>query len=249
MISDEIYSLIGSESFIMVNKKVLRILKGNADASVLLIELINIHKMLMNKLSVDDFGYFKVPYNWINKTLGMSSGKQKTILTILSKMDLITSVTKGYPASRHISLNFFNIKALLEMDETTKEDIQRAEFYQEINLFIQQNDIKGILQEKRVFGKMKENLRESIKYITIYNIVRYKHNNMVWASRDVGILRDFVNKKSMGKPFDYAFLKKVLDKDNNHSSVSEIVNSLIKISRGTPDNSPADQVFEIKELV
>lgn len=224
-------------------------MKGNADAAVLLIELVNIHKMLSNKLSVDDFGFFKVPYNWIKKTLGMSSGKQKTILNTLNTMTLITSVTKGYPASRHICLNFFNIKALLEMDETTKEDIQRAEFYESINKFIAEHTVTEISREKKTFGNMKETLRESIKYITIYSIKRYQHNNMVWASRDVGVLRDFVNKKSLGKPFDYAFLKKVLDKDGNHSSVNEIVNNMIKISRGTPDNSPVDQVFEIKELI
>ncbi len=248
MINDEIYSLIGSESFIMVNKKLLRLFKGSADGVVLLIELVNIHKMQSNKMQVDDFGYFKISQNWIRKVLGMSPGKQKTILKHLEAMDLVHGIIKGFPASRHLSLNFFNIKALLEADETTKEDIQRAEFYDNINVFIKASSYVEILNEKKVFGNMKETLANTIKVITAYHLHAYQHNNLDWTSRDVGVLRDFLNKKFMGKPVDYSYIRKILADTHSQLSIGAIVDNLIKVSRRTVENSPADQILDIKEL-
>ena len=87
------------------------------------------------------------------------------------------------------------------------------------------------------------------KYISIYNIDKFAHNNIYWSSKDVGILRDFINKKSLGKPFDYAFLKKALDENGHHGTMNKIIENLVKVSRGIPDNSPADQVYSIKGLL
>ena len=248
MINDEIYSLIGSESFIMVNKKLLRLFHGSADGVVLLIELVNIHKMQSNKLQVDEFGYFKISQNWISKVLGMSPGKQKTITKNLEKMDLIHTIIKGFPASRHISLNFFNIKALLEADETTKEDVQRAEFYDNINEFIGKKSHVDILREIKIFGNMKQSLSESIKVVTVYHMRKYGHSGLMWTSRDVGVLRDFINKKFMGKPVDYSYLIKILSHTAHKLKIKDIVDEVIKVSRSTVENSPAEQILDIKEL-
>ena len=248
MINDEIYSLIGSESFIMVNKKLLRLFHGSADGVVLLIELVNIHKMMSNKTQVDEFGYFKISQNWIKKVLGMSPGKQKTILNTLVKMELVHVIVKGFPATRHIALNFFNIKDLLEADETTKEDIQRQEFYDNINAFIKASNYMEVLEEERVFGNMKEALSNSIKVITAYHLHLYNHNNLIWTSRDVGVLRDFVNKKFMGKPVDYDYIVRIMQNNGSQSCMNDIVDAIIKTSKRTVENSPADQILDIKEL-
>ena len=71
---------------------------------------------------------------------------------------------------------------------------------------------------------------------------------MVWTSRDVGVLRDFLNKKFFAKPFDYAFVAKVLRHCANQNTISEIIDNLVKQARGTAENAPGDQVFNIKEL-
>jgi len=249
LISDEIYALIGSESFIMVNKKVLRLMKGNADAAVVLIELVNIHKMVSAKMNVDEFGYFRIPYNWIKKVLGMSPGKQKTILKFLEREDLLTSILKGYPSTRHISLNFFNIKTLLEMDETTEEDVRRQEFYDSLNNFLKSSSQREIIKHNRAFGNMKESLRGSIKYISIYTKNKY-FVHFDWKSSDVGKLRDYINKRSFGKPYDYAFLKKVSDRiDKQPTCMGDFIDLVIKIGRETVENSPADQVFSVEEIL
>ena len=253
MISEEIYTLIGSESFIMVNKKLLRAFKGSADSAVLLIELVNIHKMMANKLQVDDFGYFKISQNWITKVLGMSTGKQKTNLTNLIKMGLVNTIIKGYPASRHISLNMVNIKELLMSDETTKEDIQRQEFYETINEFLNTSSTKRIISEKRVFGNMKEGLVNTIKYISLYIKMNRPTETIEWNSKMVGITRNFVYSKSIGKPFDYAFVKDILIKIPAKHKLREIPDDLIVYGRRVVDKSPADQLVnfetDIKELL
>lgn len=256
---DEVHSLLGSDGFIMVNKKLLRFFKGNADTVVLLVELVNIHKMVSNKLNVDEFGYFRIPKNWIFKVLGMSPGKQKTILKTLESEDLVDVVVKGFPATRHIALNFFNIKEMLEMDETTKEDIQRKEFYDHLNIFLTNSrHTLDIVKETKVFGNMKKLLSDSIKLISLYTLQQSNGcylETFDWSGRSVGTLRDFLNKKSLGKPFDYSFLSKVCGQLKNFEpqTTIEVVEQIIKISRKTVDNSPADQIlsFEpnVKELI
>lgn len=253
MISEEIYSLIGSESFIMVNKKLLRSFGGSADSAVLLIELVNIHKMMANKLMVDDFGYFKIGQHWIKKVLGMSPGKQKTNLNNLVKMGLINVMVKGYPASRHISLNFINIKEILEADETTKEDIQRKEFYDNINAFLNAKSNREIIKEKKVFGNIGENLRNTIKYLTIYYRNKVPAGKIEWTPKMLGVTRNFVNSRSLGKPYDYAFLWGVLFRIDTKTRLCDIPDQLVAKARGCVEKSPADQILDfekaIKELI
>lgn len=245
---EDVYSLIGQDAFVMISKKLLKFFNGDTSTVVLLQELLNIYKMLSSKLEVDDFGFFRVPQDWLINTLGYSPSKQKTTLKNLEDRGIITSLVRGFPATRHISINFENLMEVLYQKQKEENLVKEhaEDFYIKLNSKL--NETSDVFREEVVFDNISNTLKNCIKLVTY----RYRKNNkqVSWDSSSVGKLKHYIRNRSLGKPFDYRFLHNVLNivvqKD---IAFSETMKTIENVSRETVELSPLNQILDFKEYL
>lgn len=127
-----VLATLASDSFVCVNKKLIRYFKGDANLATVLCELLAIYKMQKSLNRVDDLDAFPLPIKIMEKNLGMTAYKQQSAINRLQADNIVTQALIGMPAVRHIAINFDVIEAILDADETTQEQKKAAEFYSNI---------------------------------------------------------------------------------------------------------------------
>lgn len=191
---------LATDSFVAVNKKVLRHFKGDATLAIVLCELVSIYKYQLSNHKVDELDSFPLPIVFLEKTLALSAYKQQHALERLQADNLLVTVVLGKPASRWVTLNFEAIAKLLDDVEraTVSEQKAKDDFYEGITAAA--NSGSAIADE--VLGNIKEPLKGCIHIASSY--ARKTGYSIEWSGEAIGILKISVRGLAKGQElFDY----------------------------------------------
>lgn len=124
----DLHSIISSESFWQVNKKIARYFKDN-NTAILLEDLVSKKKYFESKNQVDVDGYFFNTSENIEEDCNLSYHKQKGCLKQLKEAGFIDTKLKGVPAKLHFKifenqiLNFLKTR----IENFSKQDLELFE--------------------------------------------------------------------------------------------------------------------------
>lgn len=195
-----ILGTLATDSFVSVNKRLLKYFKGDATLALVLCELISIYKYQLANNMVNDLDSFPVPVALLEANLALSAFKQQNALKRLQANNLLTTVIMGKPASRWVTLNFDVIQnILMKVDNQVTAAAQVKDvFYQKINEAVASADDSNI---KQALDNIKEPLLGCIILTT-----RHLNYHCEWTGEAIGRLKYVVNnldKYYSEKLFDY----------------------------------------------
>lgn len=240
-----VLSLLSSDAFVSVNKKVLRAFKGDATLVVGISELLSMYRYNLHQGSVDPVTTaFPVPSRYLEKSLGFSEEKQRRVLKELKKEGLISYFLLGRPRCRHVVINFEKIATILQAKESHASN---AEFYRKLTEAGSRDDIGPALE--KVLDNTKDPLRSSIKLISwlacSYNIA------VSWTPKSVGQLKTILSTYTSYpyKDFDYSRVRVLADicRDGVSSS-DEWIGEMIKKHKRVGELPPSERVYDWHQI-
>jgi hypothetical protein len=256
IIDSESYVLntISGEAFVLVNKKLLKHLKGDGTLVVFLSELLSMHKYYLNNQDLEVDNSFPVPISRIQHSIGMSSYKQESAILRLTETHLIYAFTKGFPKRRYVIINFDSIvKILLAKEARIKNDTQP--FYDRLNTALNtgsngisysEQDIHALIEP--ACDKTNGLLRGTIILLSQY-FRKMSPDKVEWTPESVGKVRAWINKRSIGKPFDFSIIKRTADILPVTTEFNTFISSFIYTAKGVQEVHPDDQVYEYSQLL
>ncbi len=218
-----ILSTLSTDSFVPVNKKLLKYFNGDATLALLLCELISIYKYCIAHNMVNEVDSFPLSVAYLEKSLGLSHFKQQNALKKLQAENLVTVAVLGKPASRWVSINFEVLQSILSEKDPKQEEekAQRNEFYSGINEAVKTKDDAKIYE---ALGNIKNPLRSCIVLVS-----RHLQYNCIWDGKAIGKLKYVVaslNKNSNADMFDYGRFIDVLKACNEHKDLMRLISEM-----------------------
>jgi len=198
---------LAHDSFIQVNKRMLKILKGDAYAAIILHFLIGQYRYYKETNQIKD-GWFFQKQEDIKSICMISEYIQRRVLKYLKSLDFIDVKIKESPPKRFIRINFDNIADTLALEKLPQPHAllpnPKIAFYKNLNEAVYIN-----IEE---FKKALHNISSDIGEFLFAWSRLYRHffsKNWKWDSRQYGIINQYwraVYKNK--KPFDYGSLIK-----------------------------------------
>lgn len=250
-----VLSVLADDAFILVNKKIVRYLKGDGSAALFLGELISMHKYNLNNQTIEPDGSFPCLTRRISYAVGLSEYKQHRILDKFKDSKICTICLKGFPATRYITLNFDMIAKILSADDLKYKKIDAQQFYNDLNIACNSFTSTIMSQEKIVenIEHCCDNMGGSLKgtLILLSRDSIKKNININWTPELVGRVRQWVRNRGLGKPFDFTIVTRTLQSPIFLKGMvfdKYILNFLIQ-AKTTQDVHFSDQKYDYKELL
>lgn len=101
-----VVSSLSSTSYLILNKKLLLSLDGDATAAVVLTELMLKHQFYKEQRSLVHGDYFFYTSDLLESNLGIKRSAQDHAIKKLLSLGLISSILSGFPKKRHFSINY-----------------------------------------------------------------------------------------------------------------------------------------------
>jgi hypothetical protein len=252
-----VINALADDAFVMVNKRLLRHLKGDGSAAVFLGELISAYKYHLNNQSLDVDGTFSCPIKRFEISIGLSEYKQHRILEKFMMDGICKVMLKGFPASKYVLLDFDVLARILSTDDLRFKKIEQQSFYNEINNSFNMSlgntsspDGKELADlRERCLDNMGPPLRGAVQLIS----ERYLANKMLvnWDGETIGKMKTWVSRRTMGKPFDFTIVTRTLDamKIPEEKTFSDFINAFILNARTTQDVHYNSQVHDYTTLL
>jgi hypothetical protein len=233
---------LASDSFIAVNKRVLRFLEGDATAALLLSELLAMYRYHRDKGLLDVItDAFPASMHYIEKVLALSPYKQQRVLKVLQEKGLLVSFMQGMPASRWVHLHFEAIMAILEEPEI-KQSADSVSFYDNLSQAAETKDVQTI---KQATGNMGELLSNAVLLISMTDI-----NKKKWIPKSIGMLKYVIshyNKGGVG--FDYKRLERLIQESLavGDSSIESVIFTMSKKYKGIPETAIPERIYNVTD--
>ena len=252
-----VINTLSDDAFVLVNKRLLRHLKGDGSAAVFLGELISAYKYHLNNQSLDVDGTFPCPIKRFEISIGLSEYKQHRILEKFMMDGICKVMLKGFPATKYVLLDFDALARILSVDDLRYKKVEQQQFYNEINnsynMALSKNpspdgpELAGL--REHCLDNMGAPLRGSIQLIS----ERYIANDLMvnWSGETIGKIKGWVSKRAMGKPFDFTIVTRTLDtmKIPEEQTFNDFINTFILNARATQDVHYNSQVHDYKALL
>jgi hypothetical protein len=208
----EVRKRLAESAFVMVNKHILQFLDGDNATSLLLSELIASHSYHESMKTLGINNEFPIPVHRYEVSLRMSPFKQNKSLKVLIEKNIAKTLTLGYPAVRHVILNFQIISEILDAQEEQDPKVQKGIFYDTLNGTLIGNTYSrgsaNILEA--AFDNMKHPLKGTM--ILLSKFLSEKSLVIKWSPKTTGQIKNWVARRSSkGKAFDYTIVSKTLD--------------------------------------
>jgi hypothetical protein len=157
----DVYCLntLSEDSFIMINTTLLKYLKGNYDATVLLHFLISTYKYFKKADKLQQDGSFFVEGKYITEKLFLSKYKQAKAVETLENAMLLKTEFRGLPRRKYYLLQFNNISSIL-ISENLKESIEKKKKLE---------DDKGASKKEKQ-KEFYDNLNNAIEHNLLYTL-------------------------------------------------------------------------------
>ena len=248
-----VLSALADDAFVLTNKKLMRYLKGDGSAAVLLSEFISAHKYHMNNGSSDPDGAFEATIHRFEYSLGMSSGKQSRIIEALENAGLLKCDVRGFPQKRHVILDFDQIAKVLAEDQVAIKKAEKANFYEELNQTLQaaleSPDSNLHIEVDHACDNMGRVLKGAIAVLSYGWISNGKQ--LSWNTEIVGRLRSWLGRRGYDKPFDYTLITRafpLLDL-SKRSDFKQYILQFLQTSKSVPEVHFSDQVYDYLQLI
>jgi hypothetical protein len=253
-----VMGILSNDAFVLVNKRLLRYLHGDGSAAVFLGELVSAYKYHLNNQSLDPDNSFPAPIKRFVISLGLSEYKQHRILEQFSTAGLCTVLLKSFPATKYVCLDFDVLARILAVDDMHARKLEKQTFYNEINsAFNSELDHPTAdpgpdgpelmkLRETKL-DNMSDTLRGSILLISKWYL---SHKVPVeWTSERLGKLRTWVNRRALGKPFDFTIITRTTANLPIQKDFGKTLSTFIEAARLTQDIHYNVQVHDYNELL
>jgi len=251
-----VLGLLSDDAFVLINKKLLRYLKGDGSAAVFLGELISMHKYNKNNQTLELDNSFPCLTRRISYAVGLSEYKQHRILDKFKECDLCKVQLKGFPASKYVTLNFDLLLKILADDDLKYKKIDAQQFYNDLNVTMNQlgSSISGeVLPKIENAERSCDNMGGSLRgaHILISKHFADSGNLVNWNSELTGKLRYWVRNRGLGKPFDFTIITRTLGGMRVPKGMlfSDYVNEFIKQAKATQDVHFSNQRYDYRDIL
>lgn len=249
-----VLGVLADDAFILVNKKIIRFLKGDGSAAVFLGELISMHKYNLNNQTLEPDNSFECLTRRIQYAVGLSEYKQHRILEKFKAEGLCTVQLKGFPATKYVTLNFDMIAKILAADDLKYKKVDAQQFYNELNAACNElgkvSEIDTVANVERCCDNMGGSLRGTL--ILIASNYSKAGNLVNWTPELVGRVRQWVRTRGMGKPFDFTLVTRTLASlpaIQTETMFDSYVATFVKEARTTQDVHFSQQKYDYRELL
>lgn len=247
---------ISQDAFVMVNKKLVRFFDGDGTAALFLSELISAYKYHVNNQTIEPDGAYAIPIKRYEIILGLSPYKQERVLKKLSDIGVAHARLIGFPAVKHVRLEFDKIAQILASDALEYKQIEKAEFYDALNDAFNNNNFSKstIIAIEQACDNMSPVLRG-----TLILMSRHWAKNcqavVKWTSPLVGKITMWGRRRALGKAFDFTIIMRTLENmaaaksDASSASFEEFVNMFIVTAKGVQDVHYIRQELDYNSLI
>lgn len=247
---------LSQDAFVLVNKKLVRFFDGDGTAATFLSELISAYKYHVGNQSIEPDGAFAIPIKRYEIILGLSPYKQDRVLKKLSSIGVAHTRLIGFPAVKHVRLEFDKIAQILLSDALEYKQIEKAEFYDALNEAFNTNNFtkSTIIAVEQACHNMSPVLRGTIILMSRY-WAKDCQATVRWTSPLIGKITTWGRRRALGKAFDFSIVTRTLDHmaangtDASSDSFEEFVNNFITTAKGVQDVHYIRQELEYTTLI
>jgi hypothetical protein len=235
-----IESILSQDAFILINKKLFKVLGGDCPTAVLLGELISISKYFYETKKID---WFFITVDSIERALLISDSVQRRSLSFLKEIGFIELEKRGIPQKRFIKINYSAImKAILEEQEPIrkKKDEKssvKKEFYDRVN-----DAMKLPYDEANTyFDNIPTNINQ-VMYAWSYLYDHFVGEVFIWNSASYGKLSYYI-KQTYGKYRTLDFYNLLYFFESiDHNKEKGTINNFINFDSTNSDRFPGKHV-------
>lgn len=241
--------LLTNDSFVMVNKKLMRYLEGDGTSAVLLGELIASHKYHKQLGSLTMSDSFPIPSRRYKAVLGLSPYKHDRALKTLTTKGFIRVHKLGFPATKHVVLDFNKLTSVLSIDEKAME---KENFYDNLNKMLNENVFTTSTIEpiQLACDQMQSTIVGVIILIGAHCHKRGVHIKI--TSSMIGRIKNWVRSRSVGRAFDFTLVTRALQNiqlQPDEKTYFNLMGYFLKEVNNCKDIHHKDQVLEYQELL
>jgi hypothetical protein len=253
-----VLSVLSDDAFVLLNKKLLRYLKGDGSAGVFLGEIISMYKYNLNNQTLEPDNSFPCLTRRIAYAVGLSEYKQHRILEKFKNCGLVKVQLKGFPATRYVSINFDMLAKILANDDLKYKEVDKQQFYNELNgalnAFASWSDKSSQAHIVENAEHCCDNMGDSIRGTIILISKHYIEggNLVTWSPRLVGQVRQWVRNRGLGKPFDFTLVTRTLgamQKVQTETMFLDFINEFVREAKATQDVHFSNQKYDYKQLL
>jgi len=248
-----VLSTMSEDAFVLTNKKLIRFLKGDGSAAILLCELISAHKYHVNNDTLEPDGAFESPSRrWIYG-LGMSVPKQHRILTDMAEAGLISVSLRGFPKKRYVAINFDTVAKVLAADSIEIKKAEKKTFYEKLNngltLALQPDTGDPTEQINAACDNIKGVPKGTIVLLSQDWIRRHPNQPLRWDGPIVGHLINWCSRRAYDKTFDYTLITRTLASLPSKAGFRDHIWFFLSTCKTTPEVHFSEQVYDYTELL
>jgi hypothetical protein len=186
--------MLSKDSFIMLHRTLLLLLKGEPSSAILLNELVSLSKYYFPNMSAD---WFFQTVETLEQNLGMNPHSQRRALRILEEYGFINVKYMGMPPKRYIRLVYPAIKKALATEvmpvrlPPSRElaSLNKKDFYINLNLNIR----KPYEEAKEFLGNIPDDIKQFM-----YAWTTIMPSDWAWTSQAYGMISTYL-KETYGK--------------------------------------------------
>jgi len=226
-----VLELLSNDTFLMVNKSLLRQLK-DCDEAIVLTELVSAYKYFKDQTTD---GWFFQTVDYLERDLGMTYYRQCAAINSLIKKQLVQTKRLGMPARRFFKLDMRNIQALL-LDcapVILKEVVSKKEFYTAIT------KARTYDEFMRATGNISEELSQMM-----WLWKEHCRGTFQWNAKEFTQIKNLYIR--LKKPVDWGRLVAVMDKSISNA-IEPSIWDFSETEKGEAENPIQYRVTTFKE--
>lgn len=253
-----VLNILSDDAFVLVNKKILRYLKGDGAAAVFLGELVSMHKYNLNNQTLEPDNSFRCLTRRIEYAVGLSEYRQHRILEKFKECGLCKVELKYFPATKYATVNFDMLVKILAADDLKYKKVDQQNFYNELNkalnvfqTWTDSNSHEHIIENaEHCCDNMGESLKGTILLISQFYAAA--QHEIAWTPKNMGQIRHWVQSRGMGKPFDFTLVTRTLCSIapiQNIIKFNDFIDQFIVKAKATQDVHFSSQKYDYQGIL
>ena len=227
-----VLNFLTQDTFIQVNEKVLKALKGDCTSAIMLSKLISFYRVSAYRGTLED-DWFLVNVTYLYESIGINEYNQRRALQFMQDLGIIDIKFKNYPKQRFVKIDFDKVFNAIDVEVKSTKKVSKIEFYNTLNEGINTLTHKEALNCK---GNIKQSLFDFMyAWSTLYT--KKTDKKWTWDSKSFGIINHYWREVYTHKAFDFSNLIYYFDKDNDYN-----LYFFINTNKALSDKHPEDRV-------
>lgn len=245
-VQELVLNTLSSEAFVSVNRQLLKYFEGDPSPALLLSELLSMFRYHRQRGDFDELTQsFPASSKYLQRSLSLSTFKQRRLFGILEERGLIATFMQGMPASRRVILHFEFIAIVMEQ-RPTQAQMDSKDFYAELSKSAESGDKERI---KTATGNMSRALSDAVLCLSLHPEV----TDLLWTPRNAGLLRTMVQyyTKRDAVGFDYRRLEKLITGAVavGDKSLTGVLQKMLKMYKGVHETPVNQRSYHVDDIL